>query len=87
MKSKVVFVVFVKSPATVCKAIKIKINIFRSITNKDVLKIQEILDVCGVLTVNAHELPITTVPVQALYANISLLGNKEKNPSEKTYLI
>ena len=29
---------------------------------------------CGVLTVNSHELPVTPVPVQALYANISLLG-------------
>ena len=38
-----------------------------------VFSTQEILDVCGVLNVNAHDLPVTPTPVQALYANISIL--------------
>lgn len=48
---------------------------------------QEILDVCGVLLVNAHEVPfpITQVPVQALYANISLLEHSCINNASKHF--
>jgi hypothetical protein len=43
------------------------------------------MDVCGVLTVNAHELPVTPVPTQALYANISLLEHSCINNASKHF--
>ena len=46
---------------------------------------QEILDVCGVLNVNAHELPVTPTPVQALYANISILEHSCINNASKHF--
>jgi len=46
---------------------------------------QEILDVCGVLNVNSHELPVTSTPVQALYANISLLEHSCINNASKHF--
>jgi len=52
---------------------------------ESVFTTQEILDVCGVLTVNSHELPVTQVPVQALYANISLLEHSCINNASKHF--
>jgi len=52
---------------------------------ESVFTTQEILDVCGVLTVNSHELPVTPVPVQALYANISLLEHSCINNASKHF--
>jgi len=46
---------------------------------------QEILDVCGVLNVNAHEVPVTPTPVQALYANISILEHSCINNASKHF--
>eukprot|EP00092_Neocalanus_flemingeri_P038962 GFUD01042416.1.p1 GENE.GFUD01042416.1~~GFUD01042416.1.p1 ORF type:complete len:551 (+),score=82.13 GFUD01042416.1:176-1828(+) len=46
---------------------------------------QEILDVCGVLNVNAHELPVTPTPTQALYANISILEHSCINNASKHF--
>jgi len=53
--------------------------------SEDVFTTQEILDVCGVLMVNSHELPVTTIPVQALYANISLLEHSCINNASKHF--
>jgi len=46
---------------------------------------QEILDVCGVLNVNAHEVPVTPTPSQALYANISILEHSCINNASKHF--
>ena len=46
---------------------------------------QEILDVCGVLNVNAHDLPVTPTPVMALYANISILEHSCINNASKHF--
>jgi len=50
-----------------------------------VFSTQEILDICGVLNVNAHELPVTPTPTQALYANISLLEHSCINNASKHF--
>ena len=44
-----------------------------------------VLDICGVLFINAHELPVTPIPVQALYANISLLEHNCLNTASKHF--
>jgi len=46
---------------------------------------QEILDVCGILNVNAHEVPVTPTPTQALYANISILEHSCINNASKHF--
>jgi len=46
---------------------------------------QEILDVCGVLNVNAHEVPTTPTPCQGLYANISILEHSCINNASKHF--
>jgi len=53
--------------------------------SENIFTTQEILDVCGVLMVNSHELPVTTIPVQALYANISLLEHSCINNASKHF--
>jgi len=46
---------------------------------------QEIQDVCGILNVNAHEVPVTPTPSQALYANISILEHSCINNASKHF--
>jgi len=46
---------------------------------------QEIQDVCGILNVNAHEVPTTPTPTQALYANISILEHSCINNASKHF--
>lgn len=46
---------------------------------------QEVLDICGVLFVNSHELPVTPQPTQAIFANISLLEHNCLNNASKHF--
>ena len=45
----------------------------------------EILRVCGLLFVNAHELPVTSTPTQAVYKNASLVEHSCCNNASKHF--
>ena len=44
--------------------------------SKSVVSDDEILHVCGILFVNAHELPVTATPTQAVFKNASLIEHR-----------
>ena len=45
----------------------------------------EILTICGILFVNAHELPVTATPTQAIYKNASLVEHSCCNNASKHF--
>ena len=45
----------------------------------------EILHICGILFVNAHELPVTFTPTQAIYKNASLVEHSCINNASKHF--
>jgi hypothetical protein len=45
----------------------------------------EILHICGVLFVNAHEVPVTANPVQAIYRSASLIEHSCVNNASKHF--
>lgn len=46
---------------------------------------QEILDLCGIIYVNGHEVPVTQVPVTAMYFNASLIEHSCVNNASKHF--
>ena len=45
----------------------------------------EILHICGILFVNAHELPVTITPTQSIYKNASLVEHSCMNNASKHF--
>jgi len=53
--------------------------------SKSVVSDDEILHVCGILFVNAHELPVTATPTQAVFKNASLIEHSCCNNASKHF--
>ena len=63
------------------------VRVFRQFftLSKDDYSDDEILHICGILFVNAHELPVTVNPTQAIYKNASLIEHSCMNNASKHF--
>ena len=46
---------------------------------------EEIMHICGILFVNAHEVPVTATPVQAIFRSASLIEHSCTNNASKHF--